>query len=84
MRHKREVTVHVTPVSRKSSLSEEAVNSASGANQWLCRICAAIICAEQIDLSSTDRRSLHYPNIEDMPDVTSVDKIVEVKRVSLV
>jgi hypothetical protein len=27
---------------------------------------------------------MHYPNIEDMPDVTSVDKIVEVKRVSLV
>jgi predicted phosphohydrolase len=27
---------------------------------------------------------VHYPNIEDMPDVTSVDKIVEVKRVSLV
>jgi hypothetical protein len=42
---KREVTVHVTPVSRKSSLSEEAVNPALGANQWLYRICAAINCA---------------------------------------
>jgi hypothetical protein len=45
MRHKREVTIHVTPLSSKSSLSEEAVNSASGANEMLCRVCAAISCA---------------------------------------
>jgi hypothetical protein len=33
---------------------------------------------------SMSRICLHYPNTEDMPNVTSVDKIVEVKRVSLV
>jgi hypothetical protein len=45
MRHKREVTVHVTPVSSKSSLSEESVNSASGVNEMLCRVC---LCSDQL------------------------------------
>ncbi len=48
----------------------------------LTRLLFVRVKLKQQKLMTYMMMTLHYPNIEDMPDVTSVDKIVEVKRVS--